>query len=210
MASAPLAWDEGLARDAAVYAQRLARTGRFEHDPQAAGRPRQGENLFMGTRGAYSYGDMIGLLVDERRYFRPGRFPDVSRTGDWSHVGHYTQIIWPTSQRVGCATASNRANDYLVCRYLPAGNVVGTMLALIFNQAIPAGLLTSAGAQSRPMKRVIALALLRCGSGRGRDAAQPQLAGAGGPRRGAAAQHGARRSQPGARRVRRAAGGVER
>ena len=125
---APLAWAEALARDAAVYAARLARTNRFEHDRQAGGYPRQGENLFMGTRGAYSYAEMIGLLVDERRYYRPGRFPAVSRTGSVAHVGHYTQIIWPTSQRVGCATASNRANDYLVCRYLPAGNVVGTIL----------------------------------------------------------------------------------
>ena len=51
-----------------------------------------------------------------------------SRTGNVSHVGHYTQIVWPTSRRVGCATASNRSKDVLVCRYLPAGNVVGTIL----------------------------------------------------------------------------------
>ena len=125
---APLLWDEALARDAAGYAARLARMNRFEHDTQAGRRLKQGENLWMGTRGAYSYGEMIGLLVDERKYYRPGRFPWVSRTGNWSHVAHYTQIVWPTSQRVGCATASNRANDYLVCRYLPAGNVVGTLL----------------------------------------------------------------------------------
>ena len=124
----PLSWDDGLARDAAAYARYLARTGRFEHDPQRGRRPPQGENLFMGTRGAYSYADMIGLLVEERRYFTPGRFPAVSRTGDWSQVAHYTQIVWPTSQRVGCAVATNRANDHLVCRYLPAGNIVGTML----------------------------------------------------------------------------------
>ena len=64
----------------------------------------------------------------ECRHFRPGRIPNVSRTGDFSAVGHFTQIIWPTSQRVGCATASNRASDYLVCRYWPAGNIVGTVL----------------------------------------------------------------------------------
>jgi hypothetical protein len=52
----------------------------------------------------------------------------VSRTGDWSQVAHYTQIVWPATQRVGCATASNRSNDYLVCRYLPAGNVVGVVM----------------------------------------------------------------------------------
>ena len=124
----PLAWDDTLTRDAAVYAAQLARLNRFEHDVQGGRTPKQGENLWMGTRGAYSYGEMIGLLVDERKYFRPGRFPYVSATGNWSHVAHYTQIVWPTSQRVGCATASNRGNDYLVCRYLPAGNVVGTML----------------------------------------------------------------------------------
>ena len=124
---APLAWDEGLARDARVYAATLARTNRFAHDRQTR-RPPQGENLWMGTRTAYSYAAMIGALVDERRFFRPGRFPAVSRTGNWSDVGHYTQIVWPTSQRVGCATASNRANDYLVCRYLPAGNIIGTIL----------------------------------------------------------------------------------
>lgn len=124
----PLAWDASLARDAAVYAQRLARSGRFEHDPQHGRRPKQGENLWVGTRTAYSYAEMIGLLIDERRYFRPGRFPAVSRTGDWSQVAHYTQIVWPATQRVGCATASNRFNDYLVCRYLPAGNVVGVVM----------------------------------------------------------------------------------
>jgi len=125
---APLVWDEGLAQDARVYADVLSRTRRFQHDTQAGRRPPQGENLWMGTRTAYNYGEMIGSLIDERRYFQPGRFPSVSRTGNWSDVGHYTQIIWPTSQRVGCATASNHASDYLVCRYLPAGNVVGTVL----------------------------------------------------------------------------------
>jgi len=124
----PLAWDESLARAARAYAQVLARTNRFRHDRQPGGPSRQGENLFMGTRDAYSYRDMIGLLIDERRYFRPGRFPYVSRSGDWSQVAHYTQIVWPTSQRIGCATASNRSKDFLVCRYWPAGNVVGVSL----------------------------------------------------------------------------------
>jgi hypothetical protein len=126
--SRPLVWDEALARDAQAYARRMALSGRFQHDPQTGRRPRQGENLWVGTRTAYRYDEMIGLLVDERRYFRPGRFPQVSRTGNWANVAHYTQIIWPATQRVGCATASNRSNDYLVCRYLPAGNIVGVVL----------------------------------------------------------------------------------
>ena len=124
----PIAWNDALAADAKVYAERLARTRTFAHDTQVGRRPRQGENLWMGTRGAYRYEVMLGHLVDERRDFRPGRFPNISRTGTWSDVGHYTQIVWPTTTHVGCATASNRSDDYLVCRYLPAGNVVGTVL----------------------------------------------------------------------------------
>lgn len=125
---APLAWNDQLARDAAVYAGVLARTGRFQHDPQRGRAVKQGENLFTGTRGAYRYGEMVGLWVDERREYRGGRFPSVSVTGDWSRVAHYTQIIWPTTRMVGCAVSSNRRNDYLVCRYWTAGNVVGTVL----------------------------------------------------------------------------------
>lgn len=125
---APLAWDAGLARDAQTYATRLARANRFEHDPQTGRRPKQGENLWMGTRTAYRYDEMVGGWIGERRLFKPGRFPDNSRNGRWSDVGHYTQMIWPTTQYVGCATASNRWNDYLVCRYWPGGNVVGVTL----------------------------------------------------------------------------------
>lgn len=124
----PLAWDETLARDAATYAQVLARTGRFVHASVPLRRAGQGENLFMGTRPAYSYPAMVRLWVEERRQFRPGRFPNVSRSGNWSAVAHYTQIVWPWTTRLGCALASNRSNDFLVCRYSPPGNVVGTML----------------------------------------------------------------------------------
>ncbi|WP_310468466.1 CAP domain-containing protein [Sphingomonas sp.] len=125
---APLAWDDVLAEDAWAYAQTLARSGRFEHARQDGSRPRQGENLWVGTRGAFSYAAMIEPLIGERRYFRPGAFPAVSTTGRWSDVGHYTQIVWPATQRVGCATASSPSSDYLVCRYFPAGNVSGVAL----------------------------------------------------------------------------------
>lgn len=126
--SPPLAWDDALAADARRYARLLAERNQMAHDPQNGVRPVQGENLFMGTLGAYSYTRMAQLWVDERRWFRAGVFPDVVTAGHWSRVGHYTQIIWPETRRFGCALASNRANDFLVCRYLPAGNYYGTPL----------------------------------------------------------------------------------
>lgn len=120
-----LVWNAELAKDAAVYAASLARTGKFAHDPQTGRSPRQGENLWMGTRDAYGYREMVGAWADEVRYFRPGLVPDNSNSGTWGDVAHYTQMIWPTSQRIGCALASNARDDFLVCRYSPAGNVVG-------------------------------------------------------------------------------------
>jgi len=79
----------------------------------------------MGTKTAYAYAEMSGGWVDERRLFKRGRFPDVSRNGKWADVGHYTQIIWRTTTQVGCALASNATDEYLVCRYLASGNIVG-------------------------------------------------------------------------------------
>lgn len=121
---APLAWDPALADAAAAYAVQLALTNSFQHSDRHA-RPGTGENLWMGTRGYYSYEAMVGGWVLEQRLFVPGIFPAVSRSGNWADVGHYTQMVWPTTTRVGCAVASNGRNDYLVCRYSPAGNIDG-------------------------------------------------------------------------------------
>ncbi|UVO54042.1 CAP domain-containing protein [Sphingomonas sp. SUN039] len=126
--SMPLVWNDALAANALAYARVLARENRFGHDPQKGAKVRQGENLWVGTRGAFDYAAMAASWVDERKDFKPGRFPDVSRTGNWGVVGHYTQIVWPASASVGCGLASNADDDFLVCRYLSAGNVYGSDL----------------------------------------------------------------------------------
>lgn len=123
----PLVWDEGLARAAAAYGPELERLGRLVHSPPDR-RPRQGENLWMGTRDAYSLEEMVGSWAAERRLFKPGFFPDVSESGHWSDVAHYTQMIWPSTSRVGCAIHKGERWDFLICEYAPTGNVVGHML----------------------------------------------------------------------------------
>ena len=84
-----------------------------------------GENLWMGTHGAFGPEAMVGGWASEKRLFVPGIFPNNSRSGNWSDVGHYTQMVWPTTLRVGCALASTPRTDYLVCRYALAGNIDG-------------------------------------------------------------------------------------
>ena len=122
--TAPLSWSLQLTREAQAWADVLARTNTMRHSSRDE-RAKTGENLWMGTAGYFSPQRMIGHFVDEQRYFRSGYFPDISTTGNWSDVGHYTQIVWAETREVGCAKASNGRNDFLVCRYYPAGNVLG-------------------------------------------------------------------------------------
>lgn len=122
--AAPLRWDSRLVAAADRYAAQLARTGRFAHSP-AHLRNGQGENLWMGTRGAFSLEAMVADWASEKRMFRPGVFPYVSRTGSWADVGHFSQMIWPSTVSVGCSVRSSRQWDFLVCRYARPGNVMG-------------------------------------------------------------------------------------
>lgn len=115
-----LQWSDALAADARKWAKHLASTGGFRHSGQNG----QGENLWRGTKG-YSAREMVALWVDEQRYYNGGRIPDVSTTGNFADVGHFTQIIWRTTKQVGCALADGRRDQVLVCRYYPAGNVMG-------------------------------------------------------------------------------------
>ncbi|MEL6237236.1 MAG: CAP domain-containing protein [Pseudomonadota bacterium] len=126
--STALQWDAQLARDAEEWARYLARRNTLQHSANDMRRG-AGENLWMGSRGYFKPSQMIASFVDEGADFVPGRFPEVSRTGSWRDVGHYTQIVWPRTQKVGCAMAAGQHFDVLVCRYWPAGNVVGTTIA---------------------------------------------------------------------------------
>ena len=119
----PLIWDNRLAISAAVWAPELSRLGRLVHSPRAS-RICQRENLVQAVPGQ-SPEQMVQQWLAERRNFVPGIFPNVSRTGSWSDVAHYSQIVWRQTTSVGCAIFSDRRFDWLVCRYSPPGNIDG-------------------------------------------------------------------------------------
>ncbi len=119
-----LTWSRKLAREAQQWAVVLAREGRMRHASNDE-RGGAGENLWMGTAGYFPAERMVGSFIDEKQHFRPGTFPKISRTGNWRDVGHYTQVVWPGTQQLGCAVVRNSKDDFLVCRYWPAGNTYG-------------------------------------------------------------------------------------
>ncbi len=116
----PLVWDANLAADARDWAAYLARTNQLMHHTPD-GPDQQGENLFAGTARAYDVETMIDFWARERDLL-----PDPT---NWlpslEQTGHYTQMVWRDTSRVGCSIASNGDFEFLVCRYLSAGNVMG-------------------------------------------------------------------------------------
>jgi hypothetical protein len=121
-----LGWSAKLAREAQGWAEVLAREGRMRHASHAESGG-AGENLWMGSAGYYGPDSMIGAFVGEKRFYVHGAFPKVSRTGRWEDVGHYTQVVWRDTREVGCAVARGASDDFLVCRYWPAGNWMGQL-----------------------------------------------------------------------------------
>ena len=79
----------------------------------------------MGSAGYFSRTTMVKAWGKGKQYFRPGLFPNVSTTGDWTQIGHYSQMVWKSTTKIGCAQSRAGGNDILVCRYDPAGNIMG-------------------------------------------------------------------------------------
>jgi hypothetical protein len=114
----PLQWSDSLAASAQQWADHLASTGTFQHSGG-------GQNMSIATAGGLSVTQLVGLWGNEKQYFKYGVFPDVSTTGNFAQVGHYTQVIWRNTTEVGCGLATGNGNDILVCNYNPPGNFLG-------------------------------------------------------------------------------------
>ena len=117
----PLAWSEALACGAQAWGEHLANIGgRTLAHSAPEQRDHAGENLWMGSKARYSLQQMIGSWADERRFYNGAPIGN----SNFQAVGHYTQMIWRQTTKVGCEIVGSRATDILVCRYSPAGNII--------------------------------------------------------------------------------------
>lgn len=109
----PLTWDADLAKGA----ERWAHACVFEHDPNNT---KHGENLFM----AYGEPDPAKVLRSSLKAWY-GEVNDYRYGSLSSGTGHFTQVVWKGSKRLGCSVHRCKPMRIVVCRYDPPGNVQG-------------------------------------------------------------------------------------
>jgi len=129
----PLTWSNSLAAEAQTWAQQVATTGIFDHDPVYTGLsctgPCYGENIagFNPSLGPSAPGEGVSLWTAEKSDYNGETHTCTAVYPD--SCGHYTQMVWQTSREVGCGTAPPGAGGFhysvLVCRYDPPGNGAG-------------------------------------------------------------------------------------
>jgi len=111
----PLVWSDRLEEIAEDWAKTLLSRREFSHRPNG----KLGENLFAITGARSSTAEVIRVWANESRDYdyRSNRCRNV--------CGHYTQIVWSDTKKVGCAVARDNRREIWVCNYDPPGNWVG-------------------------------------------------------------------------------------
>ncbi|XP_077233961.1 pathogenesis-related protein PRB1-3-like [Tasmannia lanceolata] len=115
----PMTWDSTVAVYAENYAnQRSGDCGLAHFDGP------YGENLFGGSGSDWSAADAVNDWVSEGQYYDY----NTNTCAGGEVCGHYTQVVWRDSVRLGCArvTCSNGA-IFITCNYDPPGNYVGQL-----------------------------------------------------------------------------------
>merc|ERR1712179_876280 len=119
--------DSKLNRDATSWAKKMLRKNKMEHATGTG----QGENLYMAGMG----GDMSEAKVEQHikaavdmwyAEIRDYDFKTASKKRGGGAVGHFTQVVWAASTKLGLGYAygkkSGRNVIYVVGRYSPRGN----------------------------------------------------------------------------------------
>ncbi|HKE22401.1 MAG TPA: CAP domain-containing protein [Bryobacteraceae bacterium] len=110
-----LTWAKWLAEIAQKRADELISSGEFSHHRNWS----FGENLYEITGEAAKPREVVLDWASE--------MVDYSYAGNSCRkaCGHYTQLVWRNTTRVGCAASRAGARTVVVCEYDPPGNFVG-------------------------------------------------------------------------------------
>jgi pathogenesis-related protein 1 len=111
----PMEWSDDIAGVAQAWADHLHEDGkcRLQHSDA-----RLGENLAIGKDLSIDQAVKMWAAEGERYRFNPVYEFEIP-------TGHYTQLVWRTSTRLGCGIAHCGRTTVMVCNYSPSGNYIG-------------------------------------------------------------------------------------
>ncbi|MBN2724692.1 MAG: hypothetical protein JXR95_11535 [Deltaproteobacteria bacterium] len=110
----PMKWSTKLSAYAQKWADNLKGICRLQHRKKSP----YGENLFSGTARAYTVKDAVQSWEREKKYYTGGKLTPKN----WYKSGHYTQVVWRKTTKVGCAKSICKGKMIVVCNYDPPGN----------------------------------------------------------------------------------------
>lgn len=117
-----LQWDSRLAAYAQEWADHLksANNCNMQHRPRSGKyTQKHGENLAWASGKEMDTAEVVENWYSEIKNY------NYTKNSCSGVCGHYTQVVWKNSQRVGCAMAKCRNTEIWVCNYDPPGNYIG-------------------------------------------------------------------------------------
>ena len=115
--------DQELIKAAQKWADYLINNDKWGHDND---RGNVGENLAMTMNSARDYRKDFDTTAVKRwydeivdYYFSSGHSKNANA------IGHFTQVVWKGSTKLGCGHGSNGQKAIVCCRYSPPGNYMG-------------------------------------------------------------------------------------
>ncbi|KAD2393155.1 hypothetical protein E3N88_40132 [Mikania micrantha] len=108
----PLKWDAEVEKRAIAWAEKRKVDCELIHSEGG------GENL---AKGYITGMQAVQMWVDERPDY------DYAKNECTAMCGHYTQVVWKNTTKVGCARrkCNNNEDWIVVCNYAPPGNYIG-------------------------------------------------------------------------------------
>ncbi|KZV29579.1 pathogenesis-related protein PR-1-like [Dorcoceras hygrometricum] len=117
----PLIWDSELEQYARWWAKQRQEDCKAAHSFPEDGF-KLGENIYWGSGSTWTPTDAVRAWADEEKYYNYGSNSCVQ--GEL--CGHYTQIVWRNTRRIGCArVVCDTGDSFMTCNYYPPGNVIG-------------------------------------------------------------------------------------
>ncbi|XP_039277629.1 venom allergen 5-like [Nilaparvata lugens] len=126
-----MTWDNKLAERAQYWADQC----NFKHDENRE--KKTGQNLYIIYYGGshaerqHNFTAAIKSWYDENQYYKYKKLQKGDSRDPRTQTGHYTQVVWANTNKVGCGFASyyhtGKKQDQIlyVCNYAPAGNYEG-------------------------------------------------------------------------------------